>query len=67
MESSLNVLIFSDTSDHLPMFHLASYFQTLIKFPKKKIRTTKRTVNNNIVLFLVSGKKYFLGKYLPNK
>ena len=58
MESSLNGLIFSDISDHLPIFHLASLSSNIDNVSEKAKNTNyKRTVNkDSLASFLVSVK-----------
>ena len=58
MESSLNGLIFSDISDHLPIFHLASLSSNTDNISEKIKNTNyRRTVNkDSLTTFLLSVK-----------
>ncbi len=58
MESSLNGLIFSDISDHLPIFHLASLSSNTDNISEKRKNTNyRRTVNkDSLTTFLLSVK-----------
>ena len=68
IESSINGLIYSDISDHLPIFHLASLSSNTDDFTEKgNDMYYKRIVNkDSLASFLVSVKKYH-GKVLTKQ
>ena len=67
IESSINGLIYSDISDHLPIFHLASLSSNTDDFTEKGNDMYKRIVNkDSLASFLVSVKKYH-GKVLTKQ